>query len=145
MSSDFSTLPLGRDDGSGIFRPSACTDHVLIIEDQALIAMVIEDHLRGLGYSSFDFATNFDDAIALACTRCPDLITADVRLELGCGIDAINEICHASVVPTLFITGSSYLVRQRCVGAALIEKPFGLQDFICGVRQAYEVSARING
>ena len=35
--------------------------HALIIEDEALIAMAIEDALRGCGFTSFDIAVSADD------------------------------------------------------------------------------------
>ena len=63
--------------------------HVLIIEDEPLIAMSIEDALRDCGCASFDFAANVAEAVAAAKMRCPDLITADVQLAPGCGIDAV--------------------------------------------------------
>jgi CheY-like chemotaxis protein len=63
--------------------------HALIIEDEPLIAMLIEDILRTCGYSSFAFAATVDDAVAAATSRCPDLITSDVELKPGNGIDAI--------------------------------------------------------
>ena len=106
---------------SDVFRTSACIDHVLIIEDQALIAMAIEDYLRGLGYLSFSFATNPAEAIAAAQDRSPDFITADVQLAPGCGIDAVTEICGSKSIPVLYITGTAHLVRERCDGAAFIE------------------------
>ncbi len=37
--------------------------HALIIEDEALVAMAIEDILRDNGYTSFDFAVSVPDAL----------------------------------------------------------------------------------
>jgi CheY-like chemotaxis protein len=54
--------------------------HALIIEDEPLIAMLIEDCLRLLGYDSIQFAATEAEAVAAASMRCPDLITSDVRL-----------------------------------------------------------------
>ena len=49
--------------------------HALIIEDESLIAMAIEDALRGCGFLSFDVAVSADEAITAAALKCPDLIT----------------------------------------------------------------------
>ena len=98
--------------------------HALIIEDESLIAMEIEDALRGCGFTSFDLAVSAEEAISLAASRCPDLITADVELRPGCGIAAVQSICSGQPIPVLFITGSSGEVRSRMPGHALIEKPF---------------------
>jgi DNA-binding response OmpR family regulator len=98
--------------------------HALIIEDESLIAMAIEDALRGCGFTSFDVAVSAEEAITAAAIKCPDLITADVELTPGCGITAVQSICSEQTVPVIFITGSPGEVRIRMPGHALIEKPF---------------------
>jgi DNA-binding response OmpR family regulator len=98
--------------------------HALIIEDQYLIAMAIEDALRGCGFTSFDVAVSAEEAVTAAARNCPDLITADVELKPGCGITAVQSICSEQPIPVLFITGRPGDVRMRMPGHALIEKPF---------------------
>ena len=98
--------------------------HALIIEDENLIAMAIEDALRGCGFTSFDFAASADQAVAAAKRTCPDLITADVELRPGCGITTVQSICSERPVPVIFITGSPGKVRIRMPGHAMVEKPF---------------------
>ena len=66
--------------------------HALIIEDDQLIAMAIEDILSDLGFTSFDVATSLNEAVAAARKSCPRLITADVELNPGSGIDAVQMI-----------------------------------------------------
>jgi len=102
--------------------------HALIIEDETIIALAIEDVLRDSGYTSFDFATSVDAAVSAAARRCPDLITADVRLAPGCGIDAIDTICSKQPIPVIFITASPTEVRERCPDRIVITKPFGAAD-----------------
>jgi DNA-binding response OmpR family regulator len=98
--------------------------HALIIEDESLIAMAIEDALRGCGFTSFDIAVSAAEAVAAAERKCPDLITADVELRPGCGITAVQSICSEQPIPVLFITGSPGEVRIRMPGHVLVEKPF---------------------
>jgi CheY-like chemotaxis protein len=38
--------------------------HALIIEDECFTAQLIEDRLRELGYTTFDFATDEGEAVA---------------------------------------------------------------------------------
>ena len=102
--------------------------HALIIEDEALVAMQIEDHLRAIGYGSVDFAVTELEAVAAARRHCPDLITSDVRLAAGCGIAAVAAICSHRAVPVLFITASAPDVRRRMAGAAVVAKPFAAAD-----------------
>jgi CheY-like chemotaxis protein len=56
--------------------------------------------------------------------RCPDLITSDVRLAEGCGIDAVEAICRERAIPTLFITGTAQDAEARVGGAVVLNKPF---------------------
>lgn len=110
--------------------------HALIIEDQFLTAELIEDRLRNLGYTSFSFAMDEEEAVAAASHRCPDLITSDVQLSRGCGIDAVRRICDEKPIPALYITGTAMLVRERCPWAVVIQKPFGMADLCEAVRNA---------
>ncbi|HST35256.1 MAG TPA: response regulator [Allosphingosinicella sp.] len=98
--------------------------HALIIEDNFLIATLIEDILRGLGYTSFDFAEREADAIRAAERRCPDLITADQRLTDGSGVDAVRAICAGRAIPAVFISDYQEDVRRLAPDAILIGKPF---------------------
>jgi DNA-binding response OmpR family regulator len=108
--------------------------HALIIEDELLIAMAIEDALRGCGFTSFDVAVSADEAVMAAARKCPDLITADVELRPGCGITAVQSICSENPIPVLFITGSPGKVRMRMPGHALIEKPFDVDHIMEAIK-----------
>jgi two-component system, response regulator PdtaR len=110
--------------------------HALIIEDEFLTAQLIEDRLRELGYTSFAFAMDEEEAVAEATVRCPDLITSDVQLSTGCGIDAVMRICDKKPIPVLYITAVGALVRERCPWAVVIQKPFGMVDLRAAVRDA---------
>jgi DNA-binding response OmpR family regulator len=104
--------------------------HALIIEDESLIAMAIEDALRGCGFNSFDIAVSAEEAVDLATRKCPDLITADVELRPGCGVTAVQAICSEQPIPVLFITGSPGKVRITMPGHPLVEKPFSADHVI---------------
>lgn len=108
--------------------------HALILEDQFLIAALIEDVLRNLGYTSFDIVDREDEAIGAAEERCPDLITADHRLTDGTGVNAVRVICAARPIPVVFITEYRAEVRRLVPDAVLIGKPFG--EFV--LREAVE-------
>jgi DNA-binding response OmpR family regulator len=112
--------------------------HALIIEDESLIAMAIEEALRGCGFTSFDLAVSADEAFAAAKRKCPDLITADVELRPGCGISTVQSICSHQQIPVLFITGSPGRVRVRMPGSALVEKPFSADHVIAAAKLELE-------
>jgi CheY-like chemotaxis protein len=98
--------------------------HALIIEDEPFLAMVIEDHLRCIGYTSFDFARTEAEAVAAAQARCPDLITSDVQLPQGCGIAAVEAICRGKRIPVVFITATAGAMQARMSDAVVVRKPF---------------------
>lgn len=77
-----------------------------------------------------------EEAVAAASQQCPDLITSDVQLGSGCGIDAVQRICNRMPIPTVYITGTARLVRERCPWAVMIEKPFRMADLCESVREA---------
>ena len=114
--------------------------HALIIEDEFLTAQLIEDRLRDLGFTSFAIAMSEEEAVSAARERCPDLITSDVQLTPGCGIDAVQRICDAKPIPILYITGSAMTVRERCPSAVVIQKPFGATDLRQAVDQARQAA-----
>lgn len=81
--------------------------HVLIIEDEPLIAMQLRDILEDEGAGSFDFAGTQESAIAAAASHHPDLITSDVKLIAGSGPLAVKAIQEAlGNVPVIFITAT---------------------------------------
>ena len=108
--------------------------HALIIEDEALIAMAIEDALRGCGFTSFDVAVSAEEAVTAVTRKCPHLITADVELRPGCGIKAVQTICSERPIPVLFITGTPGEVRIRMPGHALVEKPFSAHHIVDAIK-----------
>ena len=112
--------------------------HALIIEDESLIAMAIEDALRGCGFTSFEVAASAEEAVAAAARQCPDLITADVQLRPGCGITAVQSICSERPIPVLFITGSPGEVRLRMPGHPLVEKPFSAEHIMNATKLTLE-------
>jgi DNA-binding response OmpR family regulator len=110
--------------------------HALIIEDEPLIAMGIEDALRDSGYTSFDFATCVEGAVSAASRRCPDLITSDVMLKPGNGIDAVEAICGRVSIPVIFITSSPEQVQERLPAYSVVRKPFSHSDVTAAVHAA---------
>jgi CheY-like chemotaxis protein len=107
--------------------------HALIIEDERMIAAVIEFVLRDCGFDSFDVASSSESAIALASKRRPDLITADVALEAGTGVEAVSAICPQASIPVIFITGSALEIRDRIPDYPVLNKPFSEQTLTYAV------------
>ncbi len=81
--------------------------HVLIIEDEAIIAASIQMILEGAGATSVDFADTEEQAVAAARITRPKVITSDVRLRVGTGPNAVKAIRDEhGHIPVIYITSS---------------------------------------
>ncbi len=93
---------------------NAKTRHVLIIEDEILIAFEVEALLADQGFTSFDIADCPEDALAAALAHRPDLITADYRIVGGTGVEAVEAIQkQLGDIPVVYVTGNSDLLAGR--------------------------------
>ena len=110
--------------------------HALIIEDEVSAVDCIEQALRPLGYTSFDTAFSGAEARAAAHARCPDLITADLRLVDGSGVEAVLEICSHMAIPVVFITSRRDEISGLLPDAIIVEKPFGQETLQAALAQA---------
>lgn len=79
-------------------------DDVLIVEDDAIIALDFEDTLLGFGVKQVRTAASAARALGLIADRAPDFALLDVGL-VGGNSFAVAEKLHAMKVPFVFITG----------------------------------------
>ncbi len=103
--------------------------HVLIIEDEPVIALEIETLLGDLGFRSYDVADCPDDALASARAQRPDLITADYRILAGTGVEAVALIHdELGAVPVVYVTGNpDQLPKDQRL--AVVDKPISVRAF----------------
>ena len=86
--------------------------HVLIIEDEVLIALDIEDILTRQGATSFDVVDTEQAAVSAAIARKPDMMTVDVMLKSGFGPSAVETITRQlGPIPVIFITATPEACR----------------------------------
>ena len=103
--------------------------HILIIEDDLLMALDIEACLERMGLRSSDFASSEDNALKLAGLRRPDLIISDVRLAQGNGPEAVRRIrAHHGFIPCIYVTGNPDVARAADPDAGIIVKPMNWPD-----------------
>ena len=112
---------------------------VLIIEDEAIIALHIRSIVQSLGHSVVGIARTRSEAVALAEKTHPELVLADISLADGSsGIDAVKDILGAMSVPVIFITAfpERLLTGERPEPTYLITKPFEPETVIATIGQA---------
>lgn len=98
--------------------------HVLIIEDEALIALDIEDLLREHGALTFSFAETQEDAVARSRQQRPDFILSDVWLHEGTGplaVECIHREC--GLIPVIFVTATPQACTPCAPPGMVFRKP----------------------
>jgi CheY-like chemotaxis protein len=97
---------------------------VLVIEDDALIAMLLSELLAGMGHDVCATAATEAEAVSAATRHRPDLMIVDAGLGRGSGISAVEEILRAGPLAHVFISGDAGRVQTRKPHAVVIRKPF---------------------
>jgi DNA-directed RNA polymerase specialized sigma24 family protein/CheY-like chemotaxis protein len=112
---------------------------VLIIEDEAIIAMDLEGILASMGHEVTGIARTRDAAVKMGRSQQPDLILADIQLaDNSSGIDAVRDLLADLEVPVIFITAfpERLLTGDRPEPTFLIAKPYTPEQVIGAVSQA---------
>lgn len=113
---------------------------ILIIEDEAIIAMDLESLVSDMGHKVTGIARTHSGAVTLGQAERPDLILADIQLaDNSSGIDAVNELLgEFGDMPVIFITAfpERLLTGDKPEPAFLIAKPYTEDQVRSAVAQA---------
>jgi DNA-binding NtrC family response regulator len=106
---------------------------ILVVEDEAVVALDVEDRLRRLGHEVVGTADSSTSALALAAEVRPDLVLMDIALrDGGDGIAAAERLRAELAVPVVFVTAfadAETLERAKRVSPhGYIVKPFDERD-----------------
>jgi len=100
---------------------------VLVIEDEAIIAMDIADLTEELGHRVLAIARTRDEALEEVKRRRPGLVLADIQLaDDSLGTDAVSDILKQIDVPVVFVTAfpERLLTGENLEPTYLVTKPF---------------------
>jgi len=109
--------------------PPSRYPRALIVEDETLIALGLEAHLRGLGFQSCDLAADGHQALSRAMNNPPNVVLMDVNLEGNReGIEVARRLREQCDIPIVFVTGCTdsetiELLRSEVPGAPVLPKP----------------------
>ena len=116
---------------------------ILIVEDDAVIAMVLADSLEDAGHEVVGPAATLAEALALceAAAVPPELAVLDINLRDGSsGVDVAHALLERWGVPSIFASGQAVDARRaKDVALGYIRKPYRPETVLRGVEVAREV------
>jgi len=109
---------------------------VLVVEDEMMIAMLIEDMLDEFGCKLVGPATNVPRALELIGKESIDVAVLDLNLD-GKDTYAIADALQRKSVPFIFATGYASTGRRQEYGnRPVLQKPFQARDLSTALTEA---------
>src|ERR1700687_1646757 len=102
---------------------------IFLVEDEALIRMMIVEMLEELGHQVVAEAGSIETAEPLARTSVFDLAVFDISVA-GFNISSLAEIVAAQSLPFVFVSGYGPAGRPGLFAdKPVLAKPFSISDF----------------
>jgi CheY-like chemotaxis protein len=128
--------------------PNDAKMRVLIVEDEAIIALDLKYRLRRLGYEVVGCTDTGEDAIRYARAMQPDLVLMDIQLKGPIdGIQAACQIRENIDIPVIFTSAQNDLATEMQIAKArplfsmgFLSKPFAdhtLQEIMGAMAREY--------
>jgi CheY-like chemotaxis protein len=114
---------------------------VLIVEDEAVIAMLFAEVLASMGHDVCAIEATEADAVAAAIRCRPDLMIVDARLRDGSGVSAVEKILRTGFIPHVFVSGDTFEIQAVRPSAVVIRKPFFESDLVQAIQRALGAAA----
>jgi DNA-binding LytR/AlgR family response regulator len=113
---------------------------IMIVEDEALLALELEEEVEAAGHSVIGQAMSKQQAMAILERQVPEFAFVDVHLTDGpTGIDVGGHLAQRGI-PYVFVTGNLKRIPNDFVGAiGVIEKPYTMH----GLQNALSYIARL--
>jgi len=107
--------------------------NVLIVEDEVILAQLLEYDLQRLGYRVLDTCATGEDALAAVVRERPDLVMMDITLQGDMdGVQTAERMLTDHGVPSVFLTAHSDAATVRRATAAepfaYLRKPYNEKD-----------------
>ncbi|GAB3251948.1 hypothetical protein GCM10027347_10690 [Larkinella harenae] len=121
--------------------------NILIVEDEAILAMALSDQLEDAGYCVTGPANNGLKAIDLFQKNEVDLLLCDISIKGAFdGIETVRRITTQKAVPVIYLTAYSddeTIQRAKATyPAAFMTKPYNLKDLRVAIDLAIHHFAR---
>lgn len=113
--------------------------HILLVEDEQTLAMIIKDTLEESGQFVIRVAVNGEEGLRLYFENKPDIVVTDVMMPRMDGFEMVRRIRQTDLTtPVIFLTARS-AVKDVVEGFELgandyLRKPFGMQELIVRIK-----------
>lgn len=107
---------------------------ILVVEDEAFLALMLSEMLADLGHEAIGPAADEAGARRLAAEHRLDLALVDIQLAgQGDGVALARHLRERWGLPSIFVSGQAELARSaRDAAFALLRKPYSL-DALAGM------------
>ncbi|HWL82993.1 MAG TPA: response regulator [Roseomonas sp.] len=109
--------------------------HILIVEDEALIASLVVEHLEDAGHTIIGPAATASEALDLCRVHTPDLAILDINLQDGSsGIEVARELFSRRGLVAIFASGEMLAARQaQGIALGYLRKPYEMRVLLQSV------------
>ena len=126
-------------------KPELSNRNVLVVEDEMMIAMLIEDMLDEFGCKLVGPATSIPRALELIGKESIEIAVLDLNLD-GHDTYAIADALQEKNVPFIFATGyGSIGLRKEYGNRPILQKPFQTKDLEIALAQAFAGANVVTG
>jgi DNA-binding response OmpR family regulator len=109
---------------------------ILVVEDESMVAMMIEDMLEDLGHQVVATSGRMSDARKLVSDASADLAILDVNLN-GEETYPLADSLAARSIPFIFATGyGSSGIKAEWSGVPVLQKPFQSRELAAAINLA---------
>ena len=101
---------------------------ILIVEDEALVAMLLEDMVLALGLEVVGPESQLEHALAIAESEPLDAAVLDINLNGNSSYEVADALRHRGI-PYAFATGYGHSgVNPAHAGVPVLSKPYSSED-----------------
>jgi len=109
--------------------PSAKDVRILVVEDEFLVALLIEETVRNLGHEVAGPVGDLSGALRLAETETLSAAILDVHLQHGERVYPVVQVLRRRGIPLVLTTAYQEAeIDPDCLGEMLLRKPFDQTD-----------------
>ncbi len=126
-------------------RPSLCRSdlRILVVEDEAVIGILIEDILLDLGCGCVDLAASVESALGLLEATSPDFAFLDINLK-GTRSYPVADVLKSRGIPFVFLSAyATHGLDTVHAGEKIVQKPFLPGDLDCSLDKAFPFARSI--